>query len=84
MFCRAPKDARSVICKRLMAMEGETVFNNEKGFEEYVSVVHGASASIWEFLHMPSCRFGSFVWSKFGSLYACLGANLGVCMHTLV
>ncbi|XP_012944520.1 mitochondrial inner membrane protease subunit 1 [Aplysia californica] len=36
VFCRAPKNSSSVICKRLMGMEGDTVFNNEKGFEEYV------------------------------------------------
>ncbi|GFR90781.1 mitochondrial inner membrane protease subunit 1 [Elysia marginata] len=36
VFCRSPKNPRSVICKRLIAMEGDTVYNDEKGFEEYV------------------------------------------------
>lgn len=36
VFCRSPKNPRSVICKRLIGMEGDTVFNDEKGFEEYV------------------------------------------------
>ncbi|CAL1541321.1 unnamed protein product [Lymnaea stagnalis] len=36
VFCRSPKNPRAIICKRLVAMEGDCVFNGEKGFEEYV------------------------------------------------
>ncbi|XP_059143623.1 mitochondrial inner membrane protease subunit 1-like [Physella acuta] len=36
VFCRSPKNPRAIICKRLVGMEGDTVYNDEKGFEEYV------------------------------------------------
>ncbi|BFZ04145.1 hypothetical protein BsWGS_07184 [Bradybaena similaris] len=40
VFSRSPKNPRSIICKRIVAMEGDTVFNNEKGLEEYVGKGH--------------------------------------------
>ncbi|KAH9494953.1 IMP1 inner mitochondrial membrane peptidase-like [Bulinus truncatus] len=36
VFCKSPKNPRAIICKRLIGMDGDTVFNEEKGFEEYV------------------------------------------------
>ncbi|KAK3754876.1 hypothetical protein RRG08_020781 [Elysia crispata] len=36
VFCRSPKNPRVIICKRLLGMEGDTIYNEEKGFEEYV------------------------------------------------
>ncbi|CAG5132820.1 unnamed protein product [Candidula unifasciata] len=36
VFCRSPKNPRAVICKRLIALEGETVVNDETGFQEFV------------------------------------------------
>uniref|UniRef100_A0A0B6ZG40 Peptidase S26 domain-containing protein n=1 Tax=Arion vulgaris TaxID=1028688 RepID=A0A0B6ZG40_9EUPU len=40
VFCKSPKNPRTIICKRLVAMEGDTVFNNDKGYEEYVGKGH--------------------------------------------
>ncbi|BFZ15907.1 hypothetical protein BsWGS_18946 [Bradybaena similaris] len=36
VFCRSPKNPRAIICKRLVALEGETVLNDETGFQEFV------------------------------------------------
>ncbi|KAK0068471.1 mitochondrial inner membrane protease subunit 1 [Biomphalaria pfeifferi] len=36
VFCKSPKSPKAIICKRLIGMEGDTVFNDEKGYEEYV------------------------------------------------
>lgn len=40
VFCRAPRNSANVICKRVIGMEYDTIYNKEEGYEEYLNKGH--------------------------------------------